>query len=760
MFDTLKEGVRRLVKNHGSEVGVVVKIAAHALLPGAPMLIGATEALCDYASNQDHEQGEAALMEELEALGGDVTHLEMMIGQLSGQLDGLIGQASQMAQFGTPPQALEAMINTALETQFSELRDQLWALTPELETVKRQGESLLRGQGLIGDAIQEVKHQLDAALAYNAPLAGEGIVGGQVSMFLGARGRFQSALLNGDLKGAESALVEMRSISPNGNTARVSEMALRATRADFEGAERVARTLTGVGADDPRVRRAQRSLTKLTQARPAERSPDHASADTARYEVGSKIGDKEWTLIGLLGRGGMGSVWKARNSRGREGAVKVMSAMLSRDEAFVSRFQAEIDALDRVSHPSVIDILDWGRDRSGAWYFVMPLIEGQSLRSRLALGALDVEEVTAMAHALASGLVACHDEKVTHRDIKPENIMLKSDGSPVLIDFGIAHQEGVGTGETQMATGGYAPPEQLAGRAVDGTADLFALGMTLAESLGARLDEGKWEELISRLTHFIPSRRGTARSVLESLDEAQREPPPSPVDSPASPSKPRINVGDRLKHSIEEETFYERVIPGVDGGHPFAMAETQVTQALYNALMLENPSENEGDLLPVEMVSWEDAITFCNELSEELGLSPCYLGTDNSAEFDPEADGFRLPFESEWEARGGESFTYAGSDDLDEVAWYDDNSACETQQVGLKKPNRYGLFDMSGNVAEWCNDEYATPGEYYPDTNDRVYRGGACSSVDDDCAVSYRDAFSPEDCYGFLGFRISRSLVF
>ena len=81
MFDRLKEGARRLVRNHGSEVGAVVKIAAHALLPGAPMLIGATEALCDYASEQGHELGEAALIEELEALGGDVSHLEMKIGR-------------------------------------------------------------------------------------------------------------------------------------------------------------------------------------------------------------------------------------------------------------------------------------------------------------------------------------------------------------------------------------------------------------------------------------------------------------------------------------------------------------------------------------------------------------------------------------------------------------------------------------------------------------------------------------------------------
>ena len=146
----------------------------------------------------------------------------------------------------------------------------------------------------------------------------------------------------------------------------------------------------------------------------------------------------------------MGSVWRARNRRGREGAVKLMSAELSADASFISRFQAEIDALDRVNHSAVIDILDWGRDRSGAWYFVMPFIEGRSLRSRIARGQLSSDEVKSIARALAAGLVACHAQGVIHRDIKPENIMLDASGAPILIDFGIAHQEGASTGQTHL----------------------------------------------------------------------------------------------------------------------------------------------------------------------------------------------------------------------------------------------------------------------------------------------------------------------
>ena len=219
---------KHLVSNHGAEVGAVAKIAAHALIPGAPIVVGAVESLCDYAADKSQELTDETITEMIEGLGSDVRHLESLMGHLSGQLDGVLSQMVQMAQFGTPPMALEAMMNNALESQFSELREELRALTPELETVKRQQVALLSQQALQGDMLQQVQDSLDAALAFNAPLAGEGVVGARVSVFLGARGRFQSALLNGDLKGAQSALAEMKAISPNGNTCRVSEMALKA----------------------------------------------------------------------------------------------------------------------------------------------------------------------------------------------------------------------------------------------------------------------------------------------------------------------------------------------------------------------------------------------------------------------------------------------------------------------------------------------------------------------------------------------------
>lgn len=212
------------------------------------------------------------------------------------------------------------------------------------------------------------------------------------------------------------------------------------------------------------------------------------------------------------------------------------------------------------------------------------------------------------------------------------------------------------------------------------------------------------------------------------------------------------------------ETFVK--IPGTN----FAMIKTEVTQQLYTSIMGSNPSCYESDNNPVENVSWYDAIYFCNKISEKLDLTPVYAvnGKTDVAAWDytphigqsigggvtqnENANGFRLPTLKEWQyaARGGQNYTYSGSDNLDEVGWYYNNSEKNrTHPVAQKKANGYGLYDMSGNVWEWCWD--VNPGS---SRDYRCNRGGSYNNYDNCCEVGYRGYSHADLQYNNIGFRI------
>ena len=198
----------------------------------------------------------------------------------------------------------------------------------------------------------------------------------------------------------------------------------------------------------------------------------------------------------------------------------------------------------------------------------------------------------------------------------------------------------------------------------------------------------------------------------------------------------------------------------------------------------KNPFLTQTDKHPVTVISWYDAVMYCNWLSRKEGFTPVYTidksreDPNNSSVFDEfkwtvscnwKANGYRLPTEAEWEyaARGGtksKGYKYSGSDDIGSVAWYYDNSDWQTHAVGTKAPNELGIYDMSGNLWEWCWDWYG----YYPESRSsdpkgagagsyRVLRGGSWLNYGFICRVAYRNSNVPDFRYNYYGLRVLRA---
>ncbi|MEV6733035.1 MULTISPECIES: SUMF1/EgtB/PvdO family nonheme iron enzyme [unclassified Streptomyces] len=193
----------------------------------------------------------------------------------------------------------------------------------------------------------------------------------------------------------------------------------------------------------------------------------------------------------------------------------------------------------------------------------------------------------------------------------------------------------------------------------------------------------------------------------------------------------------------------------------YELAAVPVTQALYAEVTGLRPGSAHGDRLPVEGVSWWDAVRFCNTLSERDGLAPAYrldaeVDSDGDGiDWDTSADGYRLPTEAEWEhaCRAGTSGPRYGA--LDDIAWYRGNSDERIHGVGGKQPNPWGLYDMLGNVWDWCWDVYDAEvyGSY------RVLRGGGWFDEHWSCRASARRRSHPTFQVDDVGFRLARSVT-
>jgi Tol biopolymer transport system component len=266
---------------------------------------------------------------------------------------------------------------------------------------------------------------------------------------------------------------------------------------------------------------------------------------------GSRLGPYE--ILAPIGAGGMGEVYRARDERlKRDVAIKVLPASYSQDADRLRRFEQEAQAAGGLNHPNITAVYDLG-SHEGAPYIVTELLEGETLRARLAGGAIPVRKATDYSVQIAKGLAAAHEKGIIHRDLKPENLFLTNDGRVKILDFGLAkltQPEGQAAQQTNLPTAaaatepgvvmgtlGYMSPEQVKGKPADQRSDIFSFGAILYEMLSGQ-----------RAFH--------RDSAAETMSAILREEPPdlSATNKSVQPGLERI-----VRHCLEknpEERFY------------------------------------------------------------------------------------------------------------------------------------------------------------------------------------------------------------
>lgn len=537
-----------------------------------------------------------------------------------------------------------------------------------------------------------------------------------------------------------------------------------------------------------------------------------------------------YEVLERVGRGGMGTVYKVRHTLRNE--ILALKQLNDDSPEIQKRFENEAVVLSKLSHPNIVQVNDFFSFENEL-YIAMEFVDGKPLSQIIGkeVGPIISEKAVPLFIQILQGMSHAHQNGIVHRDIKPANILVGSDGTIKITDFGIAKVLGatMGTAGMKMGTIYYMSPEQMEGEEIDERSDIYSLGMTFYEMLAGRLpfnfantsnpfaimkqvhdaeipDPREYYPHIpeSVVIALMKSIQKDKRRRYQRIDEFLRALDGKvEVVAPEKIYTPKISIPESVAKSgignemvfVEGGTF---LMGSEDGDldempthwvtiNSFWIAKYPVTQELWIDIMGINPSYFKGKKRPVETISWYDAIEFCNRLSEKEGLTPCYseetrikktfFGRLAGLEEDVincnfYTDGYRLLTEAEWEfvARGGNKtggFEYSGHNEIEKVAWYCANANGSTHDVGKKKPNELGIFDMSGNIHEWCWDLYSQ--RYYSVSEQsnpvgplsgyyRVSRGGDWGSDESSCSVVKRHYFNPADGFGTLGFRLARTM--
>src|SRR5712691_8519812 len=306
--------------------------------------------------------------------------------------------------------------------------------------------------------------------------------------------------------------------------------------------------------------------------------------------AGTRLGPYE--ILSPLGAGGMGEVYKARDSKlKRDVAIKVLPRSLASDPDTLARFEREAKAVAALSHPNILAIHDFGT-HAGTAYAVMELLEGETLRGKLDAGPITQKQAVDYALQVAKGLSAAHERGIVHRDLKPENLFVSKDGHLKILDFGLAKKvEAVapgketgaptGSGHTEpgtvMGTMGYMSPEQVRGLPVDHRSDIFSFGTILYEMLSGRK----------------AFRRDTASDTMAAI---MRDEPPELTQSGRNISPALDHI---VRHCLEKDRE-NRFQSAKDVA--FALSEASAPTSLSGAQLAAPPSNKNKALVAVAAV--------------------------------------------------------------------------------------------------------------------------------------------------------------
>ena len=475
--------------------------------------------------------------------------------------------------------------------------------------------------------------------------------------------------------------------------------------------------------------------------------------------------DGRYRPIKILGEGGFGRTFQALDEK-RLNTPCVIKQFLPQQAGSIALqkatelFKQESKRLQELGkHPQIPDLLAFFPE-DGRLYLIQEFIDGQNLLQELQnKGTLKEPEIKTLLEKLLPVLQFIHDNQVIHRDIKLENIIKSKNGTLFLIDFGVS-KETTGSILTRVGTitgtPGFAPPEQFRG-IVYHSSDLYSLAVTCVRLLTGHLQEingvdklfdtntmqWQWQKYVSvsqelkdvleTMLQDIPANRyQSATEVLAALSNTKarvrqqvsphssKQSIYSPINIPKLPENTPLDTftedlgkgvklemiaipgGTFLMGSPENEVErfsdespqHEVTVPG------FFIGKYQLTQLQYQTIMGTNPSYFKGDNRPVEGVCWEDAVKFCQKLNHRT------LGN------------YRLPSEAEWEyaCRAGTKTPFHFGDNVTtDLVNYNGNYPYssapkgkyreQTTDVGIFPPNAFGLYDMHGNVWEWCEDE-------------------------------------------------------